>query len=68
MEPLTSRQREILQLVAEGHSSNQIAGILVASVKTIDSHRANIMERLEIHNVAGLVRYAIRRGLASADK
>jgi DNA-binding NarL/FixJ family response regulator len=68
MEQLTSRQREILQLVAEGHSSKQIAGILNTSVKTIDSHRANIMERLGIQNVPGLVRYAIRHGLVSADK
>jgi DNA-binding NarL/FixJ family response regulator len=68
MEQLTSRQREILQLVAEGHSSKQIAGILNTSVKTIDSHRANIMERLEIKNIPGLVRYAIRHGLVSADK
>jgi DNA-binding NarL/FixJ family response regulator len=66
MEQLTSRQREILQLVAEGHSSKQIAGILHASVKTIDSHRANIMDRLGIQNIPGLVRYAIRHGLVSA--
>jgi DNA-binding NarL/FixJ family response regulator len=68
LEQLTSRQREILQLVAEGHSSKQIAGLLNASVKTIDSHRANIMGRLGIQNVPGLVRYAIRHGLVSADK
>jgi DNA-binding NarL/FixJ family response regulator len=68
LEQLTPRQREILQLIAEGHSSKQIAQILNASVKTIDSHRANIMERLGIHNVPGLVRYAIRYGLVSAEK
>jgi DNA-binding NarL/FixJ family response regulator len=68
MEQLTSRQREILQLVAEGHSSKQIAGILKTSVKTMDSHRANIMDRLGIHNVPGLVRYAVRYGLVSAEK
>jgi DNA-binding NarL/FixJ family response regulator len=68
MEQLTSRQREILQLLAEGHSSKQIAGILNASVKTIESHRANIMDRLGIHNVPGLVRYAVRYGLVSAEK
>jgi DNA-binding NarL/FixJ family response regulator len=68
LEQLTPRQREILQLIAEGHSSKQIAQILNASVKTIDSPRANIMERLGIHNVPGLVRYAIRYGLVSAEK
>jgi DNA-binding NarL/FixJ family response regulator len=67
VEPLTSRQREILQLVAEGHSSKQIAGILNAGVKTIDSHRVSIMKRLAIRNVPGLVRYAIRSGLISME-
>ncbi|MEA2783181.1 MAG: hypothetical protein QOK29_4725 [Rhodospirillaceae bacterium] len=68
IETLTSRQREVLQLVAEGHSSKQIAGILNASVKTIDAHRVNIMESLGIHNVPGLVRYAIRSGLVSMEQ
>ena len=68
VQQLTSRQREILQLVAEGHSSKQIAGILHTSVKTFDSHRANIMDRLGIQNIPGLVRYAIRHGPVSADK
>jgi DNA-binding NarL/FixJ family response regulator len=67
LEQLTSRQREILQLIAEGHSSKQIAQILDSSVKTIDAHRANIMERLDIHNLPGLVRYAIRCGLISIE-
>jgi DNA-binding NarL/FixJ family response regulator len=65
---LTPRQREILQLIAEGKSSKQIAQILDASVKTIESHRASLMERLDIHDVAGLVRYAIRHGLVSPEK
>jgi DNA-binding NarL/FixJ family response regulator len=65
---LTPRQREILQLIAEGKSSKQIAQLLSASVKTIESHRASLMERLDIHDVAGLVRYAIRHGLVSAEK
>ncbi|HZL58616.1 MAG TPA: response regulator transcription factor [Stellaceae bacterium] len=65
---LTPRQREILQLIAEGKSSKQIAQLLDASVKTIESHRASLMERLDIHDVAGLVRYAIRHGLVSPDK
>ena len=65
---LTPRQREILQLIAEGKSSKQIAQLLEASVKTIESHRASLMERLDIHDVAGLVRYAIRHGLVSSEK
>ena len=68
LEQLTPRQREILQLIAEGHSSKQIAQLLNASVKTIESHRASLMERLDIHDVAGLVRYAIRYGLVSPEK
>lgn len=60
---LTSRQREVLQLIAEGHSTKEIAHRLGLSVKTIESHRAQIMDRLDIRDVAGLVRYAIRAGL-----
>jgi DNA-binding NarL/FixJ family response regulator len=67
LERLTPRQREILQLIAEGSSSKQIAQRLNASIKTIESHRASLMERLDIHEVAGLVRYAIRYGLVSPD-
>jgi DNA-binding NarL/FixJ family response regulator len=67
LEGLTPRQREVLQLVAEGMSSKQIALRLDASVKTIESHRASLMDKLNIHEVAGLVRYAIRNGLISAD-
>lgn len=65
---LTARQREILQLIAEGHSTKRIAGKLNVSVKTIDAHRAQIMERLQIRDVPGLVRYAIRNGLVSLDR
>jgi DNA-binding NarL/FixJ family response regulator len=64
---LTPRQREILQLVAEGKSTKEIAGALDLSVKTVETHRAQIMSRLQIRDVAGLVRYAIRMGLVSAD-
>jgi DNA-binding NarL/FixJ family response regulator len=64
---LTPRQREILQLIAEGKSTKQIAGLLSISVKTAETHRAQLMERLEIHDVAGLVRYAIRHGLVRAE-
>jgi DNA-binding NarL/FixJ family response regulator len=62
-ERLTPRQREILQLIAEGKTTKEIANILTISVKTAEMHRAQLMERLDIHDVAGLVRYAIRIGL-----
>ena len=64
---LTPRQREILQLVAEGHTTKQIAKRLHIGMKTVDAHRAQIMERLDIHNIAGLVRYAIRTGVIPAS-
>jgi DNA-binding NarL/FixJ family response regulator len=67
LEELTQRQREILQLIAEGRSTKEIAGILDVSVKTIETHRARLMERLDIHDVPGLVRFAIRSGLVSPD-
>jgi two-component system, NarL family, response regulator NreC len=66
--PLTGREREILQLVGEGHSSPDIAKLLQLSVKTVEGHRGRIMSKLNIHDVAGLVRYAIRVGLVSPDK
>jgi DNA-binding NarL/FixJ family response regulator len=62
---LTARQREVLQLVAEGRSSREIARRLDVSVRTAETHRAQLMEALDIHDVAGLVRYAIRKGLIS---
>lgn len=62
-DPLTPRQREILQLVAEGQSTKEIAFALELSVKTVETHRAQIMERLGIRDVAGLVKYAMRTGL-----
>jgi DNA-binding NarL/FixJ family response regulator len=64
---LTSRQREVLQLIAEGRSTREIAEALHLSVKTVETHRMQIMARLDIHDVAGLVRYAIRAGLVSTD-
>lgn len=67
LERLTARQREILQLVAEGNTTRQIAEMLNVSVKTVETHRAQLMDRLEIHDVPGLVRYAIRTGLIQAD-
>jgi len=60
---LTPREREVVQLIAEGKTTKGIAEVLGVSVKTAESHRANIMEKLDIHEIAGLVRYAIRRGL-----
>ena len=63
LESLTPRQREILQLIAEGQSTKQMAVRLNISVKTVETHRAHLMDRLEIHNIPGLVRFAIRSGL-----
>ena len=60
---LSMRQREILQLIAEGHTTKDIAHRLNLSVKTVETHRAQLMERLDIHDVPGLVRFAIRVGL-----
>jgi two-component system, NarL family, response regulator NreC len=60
---LTDREREVLQLVAEGKTSKEIAGTLGIGVKTAESHRTHIMEKLAIHDIAGLVRYAIRHGM-----
>ncbi len=64
---LTPRQREILQLVAEGLSSKEIAQRLQLTVKTVETHRSEIMHRLDIHDVAGLVRWAIRAGVVSPE-
>ena len=62
-DPLTARERIVLQLVAEGRTTKDIAGTLNLTVKTAESHRARLMEKLDIHDTAGLVRYAIRRGV-----
>ena len=64
---LTLRQREILQLIAEGNTTKEIAAKLTLSVKTVETHRTQLMERLDIHDIAGLVRYAIRIGLVTSD-
>lgn len=64
---LTDREREVLQLVAEGHSSREIAEKLCISVKTVEAHRSNLMQKLGLHNTAHLIAYAIGRGLASMD-
>jgi DNA-binding NarL/FixJ family response regulator len=62
-ETLTSREREILQLVAEGHSSTAIARRLSISARTVEAHRANVMRKLRLRNQAGLIRYALSRGV-----
>jgi DNA-binding NarL/FixJ family response regulator len=64
---LTSRQVEVLKLVAEGHRTRDIATRLGLSIKTIESHRGEIMKRLGVHDVVSLVRYAVRVGLVTAD-
>ncbi|MBM4138645.1 MAG: response regulator transcription factor [Nitrospira sp.] len=64
---LSMRQREILQLIAEGHTTKDIAQRLNVSVKTVETHRAHLMERLKIHDVPGLVRFAVRVGLIQPD-
>lgn len=64
--PLSPRQREVLQLIAEGRSTKEIAFELGLSVSTVDTHRSELMRRLDIHDVAGLVRFAIAAGLVSA--
>jgi DNA-binding NarL/FixJ family response regulator len=66
-EVLTPRQREVLQLIAEGRSTKEIAQTLNLSVKTVETHRAQLMQRLDIHDVAGLVRYAIRVGVVKME-
>jgi two-component system response regulator NreC len=64
---LTKREREVLQLLAEGVSTKEIAGRLNLSVKTVETHRANIMDKLDIHTISKLVKYAIREGLTSLE-
>jgi DNA-binding NarL/FixJ family response regulator len=65
-DPLTSREREVLQLVAEGKSTKEVARLLGISFKTAESHRTRIMKKTDIHETAGLVRYAVRQGLIQA--
>ena len=60
---LTPRERQVLRLIAVGHSTKQVAGFLGVSFKTAESHRTRLMRKLDIHETAGLVRYAVRRGL-----
>jgi DNA-binding NarL/FixJ family response regulator len=62
-DPLTTREREVLQLVAQGMTTKKVAGLLGVSVKTAESHRHRIMDKLDLHDTASLVRYSIRRRL-----
>ena len=63
-EPLSGRERQLLQLIAEGYTTKEMAHLLGITVRTGESHRAKIMEKLNIHSTAGLVRYALKSGLA----
>jgi DNA-binding NarL/FixJ family response regulator len=67
LDHLTSRQREVLQLIAEGHSNKEIADVLKISYKTVETYRLQLMQALGVHNVVGLIRYAIRQGLVRDD-
>jgi DNA-binding NarL/FixJ family response regulator len=64
-ESLSDREREIFQLIAEGHSNKEVADLLAVSLGTIETHRAHIMQKLDVHNTAELVLYAVRRGVIS---
>jgi RNA polymerase sigma factor (sigma-70 family) len=64
---LTPRQREVLRLIADGRTTKEIARELNISIKTVETHRAQVMKELRVHDVAGLVRYAIRVGLVLPD-
>jgi DNA-binding NarL/FixJ family response regulator len=65
LDKLSPREREVLQLVAEGRSSSEVASLLKISMRTVDAHRFHIMEKLEIHSIAGLTKFAIANGLTS---
>lgn len=65
---LTPRQREVLALIAEGRSTRDISHALNISMKTVEAHRAQLMERLDIRDIAGLVKYAIKTGLIALEE
>jgi DNA-binding NarL/FixJ family response regulator len=67
-ERLTPRQREVLQLIAEGRANREIAALLHVSVKTVENHRAHLMEALDLHSTAELIQYTIRKGVISLDE
>jgi DNA-binding NarL/FixJ family response regulator len=64
---LTAREREVLKLIAEGYTSREIANLLFISLKTVTGHRTKIMEKLDLHNRAELIKYAVRKGLVNID-
>ena len=64
---LTDREREVLQLIAEGYTNREVAKSLFISVKTVEAHRAHIMQKLNIHDIAKLVKYAIQKGLVDLN-
>jgi DNA-binding NarL/FixJ family response regulator len=64
---LTNREREVLQCLSEGRSTKEIADALHVSTKTVETHRRNIMQKLDLHNVAALTKYAIRQGITTAE-
>ena len=64
---LSAREREVLQMLAEGRSAKDVAGTLSVSIKTVETHRKNIMDKLDIHSVAELTKYAIREGLTHLE-
>ncbi len=66
--PLTAREKETLQLIAEGHSTAEIAERLFISVKTVETHRKKIMDKLDLRSIAELTKYAIREGITSVDR
>ena len=65
---LTDRERQVLQLVAEGHNTKEVALTLNVSVKTVETHRQNIMNKLEVHSLAGLTKFAVREGLTGLEE
>ena len=67
-ERLTPRQLQVLRLIADGWSNKQIAAMLNLSIKTVDTHRTQLMQRLGIHDLASLVRYALRAGVATDER
>jgi len=66
-EKLTIREREVLQLIGEGRSNKEIANLLYLSMKTVETHKAHLMEKLDIHTTAGLIKYAIQKGIISKE-
>jgi DNA-binding NarL/FixJ family response regulator len=60
---LTAREREVLQLLAEGRSNKEVAAVLEVGLSTIETHRANLMQKLNLHNTAEIVLYAVRKGI-----